>query len=224
MYKFFLSFFLSMFAWVVFSFPSVSAVNYSDISYVATGTIAPRLIANIVSKGYFSGSVNARYLILRYTDPLCPYCRKEAKTWNNTEFSFLTGGIRMSIRQFPLIQIHPDSFYYSSLILCSWKLGWVKAYNAVNSYITTNDSVVQNEKPSIHGFSDILRMYSLREFELRKCMMNKNVILKQISATKFETKLFSVYWVPSTVVIDTKTNRFTRFLGTPDTTSSSYFQ
>lgn len=119
MYKIILSFGLSILIWVVFSFRFVGAIDYSDVTYVTTGTIAPRLIGNITSKGYFSGTINARYIILRYTDPLCPYCRKEAKTWNNEEFSFLTGGIRTSIRQFPLIQIHPDSFYYSSLILCS---------------------------------------------------------------------------------------------------------
>lgn len=122
MYKIIFSFVLSILLWIVFSFHFVGAIDYSDVTYVTSGTIAPRLIENITSKGYFSGTINARYIILRYTDPLCPYCRKEAKTFNNSTFSFLTGGTRIGIRQFPLIQIHPDSFYYSSLILCSGRL------------------------------------------------------------------------------------------------------
>lgn len=78
-----------------------------------------------VEGGYFLGSNNAPLTVVEFTDYQCSYCRVfESTTFAEIRKKYVdTGKVRFVIRDFPLVNIHPESMRAAEAAHCAGDQG-----------------------------------------------------------------------------------------------------
>lgn len=78
---------------------------------------------------YILGNPNAPILMVEYSDYDCPFCKEFHATMHQIMDEYgVTGKVAWVYRQFPLVQLHPNSPKISEAALCVGKLGGNSAF------------------------------------------------------------------------------------------------
>jgi len=92
----------------------------SEFEKLKSGSGTSISIDPVTSEDFVKGNVNARYVLMEWSDFDCPYC----KTFQDTANAFIKENedVRWVYRQFPL-DFHPTAMSKSIAALCAGKIG-----------------------------------------------------------------------------------------------------
>jgi protein-disulfide isomerase len=83
----------------------------------------------INAEDYVKGNPNAPIVIIEYSDYECPFCKQFHTTMNQIMDEFgINGQVAWVYRQFPLVQLHPNSSMLSEAALCVGDIGGNEAF------------------------------------------------------------------------------------------------
>ncbi|MDF1496706.1 MAG: DsbA family protein [Patescibacteria group bacterium] len=75
----------------------------------------------------FAGPVDAKYEIVIFEDFGCPYCKMAQATI--ADLKKLRPDIKISYRDFPITELHPDAMIAAQASRCMWQQGDINKYN-----------------------------------------------------------------------------------------------
>ena len=78
---------------------------------------------------FIKGNPNAPILLIEYSDYECPFCKEFHSSMNRIMEEYGVGGqVAWVYRQFPIVQLHPNSLKISEAALCIGELGGNNAF------------------------------------------------------------------------------------------------
>lgn len=105
--------------------PSALTANQESAD-TGTKTNSPRPVDDT---DYIRGNPNAPILMVEYSDYDCPFCKQYHATMNQVMDEYgVTGQLAWVYRQFPLVQLHPNSPRVSEAALCVGDIGGNDAF------------------------------------------------------------------------------------------------
>src|SRR3989338_8278018 len=81
----------------------------------------------VSSDDHILGNINAKIVIVEYSDLECPFC----KVFHNTMHQVVeksNGDVAWVYRQYPIPQLHPKAFHEAEATECAWEQGGNKAF------------------------------------------------------------------------------------------------
>lgn len=136
----------------------------SEQPLAAKGKIRP-----VDSTDFIKGNPNAPILIVEYSDYDCPFCKNfhETMTRIMEEYGVL-GKVAWVYRQFPLVQLHPNSPRISQAGLCVGELGGSDAFWKFSDLVFLQRGT--NEQTNISKLPDYAEQAGVKRADLTSCL------------------------------------------------------
>lgn len=166
-------------------------------------------ITSIKKDAYIEWNKNAKITLVEYTDPECPYCIRQARSWVIEELRKDYGDqINSTLKPFKAVP-HKNADAESIAILCAWKVGWVEAYSSYyTALFTKNSGSNDGEGIKLDQLTPIAKELKIDTKKFQACYDAKDTLSTYESYTAEGTKLW-VEWTPGTVIINNETWEYT---------------
>ena len=121
---------------------------------VVTGQVDP-----VTAKDNIVGNINAKVVVVEYSDYECPFCKSFHKTMQQVMNTYKPDQVAWVYRQFPIAQLHSKAPKESEAGLCANDLGGNKGFwdftNRIFDVTTSNNTLDPAELPNIAQFAGL---------------------------------------------------------------------
>ena len=178
-------------------------------NYVPTNTESPSsnldqaAIQAVLGDAHYFGNMNAKIVILEYSDLLCPFCQRH---YNDQTIETVVANhpdeVALVFKNFPLPSLHPTAPLGAKGLYCAGKLGGDEAYynflpKAVAAYDFTDTSVVE-----------IAKTIGLNEAAFTDCYQSAEASSAVDASINEGSALFGINGTPGNVVLNRETGEF----------------
>jgi len=109
-------------------------------------------IKPISADDHIMGDINAKIIIVEYSDTECPFCKVFHSTMQRILAKYGTN-VAWVYRHYPIAQLHPKAFHEAEATECAWELGGNTAFwkytNEVYSRTESNNKLPVEDLPKI---------------------------------------------------------------------------
>lgn len=118
----------------------------------------------------FTGPADAKYEIVIFEDFFCPYCKMAQQTI--AELMKLRPDVKISFRDFPITELHPDSMIASQAARCVWQQGDAGKYLRYHELLYSNQNNLDRSvmEQQAYGIGADRTAFGL-------CMQEQNVVI-----------------------------------------------
>lgn len=137
---------------------TVQGVEVNNGTNTENNPVSASGIRPVTSEDHIVGDVNAKVVIVEYSDTECPFC----KQFHNTMQNILRqnrGDVAWVYRHSPIAQLHPKAFHEAEATECAWELGgnsgfW-KYTNEIYKRTPSNNGLPVEELPKIAEYTGL---------------------------------------------------------------------
>ena len=164
------------------------------------------LIRPVDNNDHILGSVNARVVVVEYSDTECPYCKNFHATMNSIMQQYgKDGKVAWVYRHDPIAELHPKSFKESVATECAAKLGGnSKFWEFINKLYETTPS---NNNLDPKELTNIATAVGLSSQTFTACL-NSNEMDAKINADIQNAQKVGISGTPYSIIIDTQKKEF----------------
>ena len=141
-----------------------------------TDSIASASVVRSISESdYILGNPNAPIVMIEYSDYDCPFCKQFHATVNQILDGYgVTGRLAWVYRQFPLVDLHPNSLQLSEAALCVGDLGGNDAF--WNFSDSVFDSRSETEFTNVTKLPQLAEAAGVERSAFADCMSSDRMI------------------------------------------------
>jgi len=140
-----------------------------------TGQASDNTVRPISESDYVLGNPNAPIVMIEYSDYDCPFCKQFHVTMQQVMDEYGVGGrVAWVYRQFPLIDLHPNSPQISEAALCVGDLGGNSAFWTFSD--TVFDSREETEFTNITKLGQFAETAGVERMAFMDCMSDDRMM------------------------------------------------
>ena len=140
--------------------PSVTVNNKLPTSMAPLNLFGNQSVLNkmrpVSSTEHVRGNINAKVVIVEYSDPECPFCKSFHQTMKRLMDEYGSEKLAWVYRQFPLAGLHPKAEKEAEASECANELGGNEAFwkyiDRVYEITTSNNTLDEAKLPEIAKF------------------------------------------------------------------------
>ncbi len=151
-----------------------SSQSLTGISNTTASQISQNRIRPVDQTDFIKGNPNAPILIVEYSDYDCPFCKNFHETMTRFMDEYgVTGKVAWVYRQFPLVELHPNSARISKNALCVGELAGTEAFWRFSDLIFQERNM--NEPTNITRLPEYAERVGVPRDELLRCLQSDRV-------------------------------------------------
>lgn len=167
-------------------------VNTENTENVAGAGIRP-----IGKDEHILGDVNAKLIIVEYSDTECPFCKQFHGTMLNI-IKQNNGQVAWAYRHYPIAQLHQKAFHEAEATECAWEqggnTGFWKYTNELYNRTRSNDQLPVEDLPKIAQAVGL----NLKEFNT---CLSSGKFADKINADMMDGQMNGVQGTPSSLIL-----------------------
>ena len=134
-------------------FSNTKNANTAPAGVAAVDANAPVALDQVTKDDHINGNLNAKVLIVEYTDLECPWCKVFHATMTQVSDNYSKDDVAWVIRDFPIAELHPKAPNEAQASECAAKLGGNSKFwdfvNNVFKITPSNNGLDPAELPTI---------------------------------------------------------------------------
>lgn len=153
---------------------------------------------------YTKGKQDARFVILEYSDLLCPFCKRhyEAQTLEKIVEKY-PNDVALIFKNMPLVQLHPTAFVGAEWVECAGMVGWV------DKFYTYLDKAFKEQSFDETNIATIAKGLGINSKKFTTCVTSHQFKSKIDGIIQEAGSIFGINGTPGNVILDRQTGKYT---------------
>jgi protein-disulfide isomerase len=167
-------------------------------------TLTPEVLASLKKDAYINGDANADITLIEFSDLQCPFCAKLHNQGTPKAIVEKYGTkVNFIFKHFPL-SFHENAQKASEALECVGEIGGSAKFYAFIEAIF----VAGNPTPTV--VDEAVKKIGVDTTKFATCLASGKYAQKVKDNMNQWSTLFGVKWTPNTVIVNNKTNKFTK--------------